>query len=83
MWNARGSQIETKFSDTLTEKLIDIGYHKLFISEKGSQSAKFTVVFEAGAGGGSQDWTKVMLEWQLGKTTFKKSSRLNNLGHRW
>jgi len=54
------SQTETEFSDTLSERLVDIGYHKLFIREKGAQNAKFTVVFESGAGGSSQDWIKVI-----------------------
>ena len=54
------SQSPTKFSDTLSEKLMDIGYHKLFISDKGIHDAKFTVVFESGAGGSSQDWAKVI-----------------------
>jgi len=47
-------------SDTLTEKLVDIGYgHHLFISEQGLQSSRFTIVFESGGGGGSQDWKQV------------------------
>ena len=52
-------QIETL--DTSAERLVKIGNHKLFISIKGSRDAKFTVVFESGAGGSSRDWTKVIL----------------------
>jgi len=54
------SQNTTKFSDTTVEMLVNIGNHKLFISEKESKNARFTVVFESGAGGGSQDWRKVI-----------------------
>jgi pimeloyl-ACP methyl ester carboxylesterase len=53
------SQSVTRTPDTLDEKLIDIGYHKLFISEAGPGNAKFTVIFESGAGGGANDWAKV------------------------
>src|SRR6185503_6530292 len=53
-------QNETQHSDTSVERLVKIGNHKLFISIKGNRDSKFTVVFEAGAGGGSQDWTKVI-----------------------
>lgn len=53
-------QNETQHSDTSIERLVKIGNHKLFISIKGSRDAKFTVVFESGAGGSSQDWTKVI-----------------------
>jgi len=53
-------QNEAQHSDTSAERLIKIGNHKLFISIKGRQDAKFTVVFEAGAGGSSRDWTKVI-----------------------
>ncbi len=51
---------QSQTPDPLEKKLLDIGYHKLFIREKGPQNAKFTVVFESGAGGGSQDWEKVI-----------------------
>jgi pimeloyl-ACP methyl ester carboxylesterase len=55
------SQHETKFAGTaFSERLVDIGNHKLFITEKGNKNAKFTVVFESGGGGSSQDWTKVI-----------------------
>ncbi len=47
------------FSDTLSERLVDIGYHKLFVSFTGDRNAKFTVLFEAGGGGSSKDWEKV------------------------
>ena len=53
-------QNETHTSDSSAEQLIKIGNHKLFITIKGSQDAKFTVVFEPGAGGSSRDWTKVI-----------------------
>ena len=53
-------QNDTQHSGTSGERLIKIGNHKLFISIKGSQDAKFTVVFESGAGGSSRDWTKVI-----------------------
>jgi len=45
---------------SIKTRLIQIGNHKLFISEKGNSNAKFTVVFESGSGGSSQDWTKVI-----------------------
>lgn len=51
-------QIQT--SNSSIARLAKIGNHKLFISIKGSSHAKFTVVFESGAGGSSQDWTKVI-----------------------
>jgi pimeloyl-ACP methyl ester carboxylesterase len=54
------SQSKSNFPDTLSGKLVTIGNHKLFVSEKGTQDAKFTVVFESGAGGTSKDWTKVI-----------------------
>lgn len=47
-------------SDASAVRLVEIGNHKLFISVKANQDAKFTVVFESGAGGRSQDWTKVI-----------------------
>src|SRR6478735_3269038 len=53
-------QAEVKKSDTLKEGLTAIGFYHLFMSERGNSNAKFTVVFESGAGGGSQDWTKVI-----------------------
>jgi len=53
-------QNETHTSDSSAEQLIKIGNHKLFISIKGSQDAKFNVVFESGAGGSSLEWTKVL-----------------------
>ena len=55
------AQNESKFSDTSSNgRLVDIGNHKLFISEKGNRNTKFTVVFESGAGGSSRDWEKVV-----------------------
>ncbi|TKK65248.1 alpha/beta hydrolase [Ilyomonas limi] len=53
-------QKETQTSDSSAAQLVKIGNHKLFISIKGSSDAKFTVVFESGAGGSSQDWTQVI-----------------------
>jgi len=53
-------QNENKISDTSAARVLELGNHKLFISEKGNRDAKFTVVFESGAGGSSQDWTKVI-----------------------
>src|SRR4030095_10039722 len=53
-------QNEAQHSDTSVERLVKIGNHKLFISIKGNQDSKFTVVFESGAGGSSTDWTKVI-----------------------
>lgn len=49
-----------EISDTAAERFIKIGNHKLFASIKGNQDAKFTVVFESGAGGSSRDWTEVI-----------------------
>lgn len=46
--------------DTSGNRMIDIGFHKLFISEMGNRDAPFTIVFESGAGGGARDWTKVI-----------------------
>jgi pimeloyl-ACP methyl ester carboxylesterase len=46
--------------DTSVERLEKIGNHKLFISIRGSRDAKFTVIFESGAGGSSKDWAKVI-----------------------
>lgn len=53
-------QQQTQTSDSSIARLVKIGNHKLFISIKGSSHAKFTVVFDSGAGGSSQDWTKVI-----------------------
>ncbi len=47
-------------SDTSIERLVKVGNHKLFIREKGNSDARFTVVFESGGGGSSQDWAKVI-----------------------
>jgi pimeloyl-ACP methyl ester carboxylesterase len=41
-------------------KLVEVGNHKLFISVHDRGSAKFTVVFESGGGGTSQDWSDVI-----------------------
>jgi len=51
---------QNRNSDTSAERFVKIGNHKLFISIHGNQDAKFTVVFESGAGGSSQDWIKVI-----------------------
>ena len=53
-------QSQAQRSDTSVERLVKIGNHQLFINVKGSWDAKFTVVFESGAGGSSRDWTKVI-----------------------
>jgi pimeloyl-ACP methyl ester carboxylesterase len=53
-------QNEANHLDTSVERLVKIGNHQLLISIKGSPEAKFTVVFESGAGGSSHDWTKVI-----------------------
>ena len=53
-------QTEAQPSDTSVDRLVEIGNHKLFIRIKESRDAKFTVVFESGAGGSSKDWTKVI-----------------------
>jgi len=47
-------------SDTSGERLVSIGNHKIFIREKGNQHAGFTVLFASGAGGSSEDWSKVI-----------------------
>lgn len=52
-------QSDSHLSDSSAESLIAIGNHKLFISAQGDPNAKFTVVFESGGGGSSQDWKKV------------------------
>jgi pimeloyl-ACP methyl ester carboxylesterase len=43
-----------------SEKLVQVGNHKLFIRETGDKKSKVTVVFESGAGGTSQDWSGVI-----------------------
>jgi pimeloyl-ACP methyl ester carboxylesterase len=53
-------QNKAPYWDTPVERLETIGNHKLFISVNGSPDAKFTVVFESGAGGGARDWRKVI-----------------------
>jgi pimeloyl-ACP methyl ester carboxylesterase len=53
-------QHEANHLDTSVERLVKIGNHQLLISIKGGPEAKFTVVFESGAGGSSHDWTKVI-----------------------
>jgi len=53
------TQSGTTLPDTFHEKFVAIGHHKLFIKETGPSNAKFTVVFESGAGGSSQDWEQV------------------------
>ena len=54
-------QSEAQHQDTSVERFVKIGNHQLFVSIKGSAEAKFTIVFESGAGGTSQDWKKVIL----------------------
>jgi pimeloyl-ACP methyl ester carboxylesterase len=46
--------------DTSGGKLIGLGFHKLFVREKGDRHAHVTIVFESGGGGSSNDWTKVI-----------------------
>ena len=53
------AQTKNERTDTLQEQFVDLGYHKLFARITGNQQAKFTVVFESGAGGSSKDWEKV------------------------
>lgn len=53
------SQDKPTLSDAPHEQVVDIGYHKLFSSWTGPAEAKFTVVFESGAGGGANDWKAV------------------------
>ena len=53
-------QAQVTLSDSTHERFIPVGNHKLFIRETGSPDAKFTVIFESGAGGGANDWTKVV-----------------------
>lgn len=53
------SQSSTMLSDTISERFVDIGYHKLFVSIAGASRSKFTVVFESGAQGSSKDWEGV------------------------
>jgi pimeloyl-ACP methyl ester carboxylesterase len=55
--------------DAPVERLETVGNHKLFCSVKGSPDAKFTVVFESGAGGGARDWRKVISMLPLGIRT--------------
>lgn len=53
------AQTKNERTDPLQERFVDLGYHKLFARIAGNQQAKFTVVFESGAGGSSKDWEKV------------------------
>lgn len=46
--------------DTRTERLLQVGNHKLFMTMNEVEDPTFTVVFQSGAGSTSQDWTKVM-----------------------
>lgn len=46
--------------DTPQTQYVTIGHHKLFMMQKGPAKARFTIVFEAGGGGSSRDWAKVM-----------------------
>lgn len=54
------AQKDTREPGIAEERFIKIGNHKIFVRIKGSENPKFTVVFESGAGGGLQDWTKVI-----------------------
>jgi pimeloyl-ACP methyl ester carboxylesterase len=53
------SQSSTILSDIRSEKFVDIGYHKLFVSITGISNSKVTVIFESGGGGSSKDWERV------------------------
>ncbi|MFT3749129.1 MAG: alpha/beta hydrolase [Agriterribacter sp.] len=53
-------QDKAQAPDSAIERLVKVGNHNLFISVRGSAKSPFTVVFESGAGGTSQDWIKVM-----------------------
>lgn len=53
-------QNEVLHTDTSVGRLLKIGNHQLFLSIKENPQAKFTIVFESGAGGSSQDWAKVI-----------------------
>ncbi|MBA4056556.1 MAG: hypothetical protein C0490_17710, partial [Marivirga sp.] len=46
-------------ADSSFEKLVDIGYHRLFVNLFEPHGAKLTVIFEPGAGGTSKDWERV------------------------
>jgi pimeloyl-ACP methyl ester carboxylesterase len=46
--------------DTPQTQYVTIGHHKLFMMQKGPAKARFAIVFEAGGGGSSRDWAKVM-----------------------
>ena len=48
------------FTDSASERSVNIGYHRLFMRIKGSEQARFTIVFESGGGGTSKDWAKVI-----------------------
>lgn len=52
------SQVAKK--DTAIERAVQIGNHKLFVSERGNKFSGITIVFESGAGGTSKDWAKVI-----------------------
>lgn len=47
-------------ADSVLEKFVIVGNHQLFIRTKGPSRAPFTVVFESGGGGTSNDWNKVI-----------------------
>src|SRR5262245_60935020 len=55
-------QAEINSTGIIKSGFVQIGNHKLFIEERGDKKAKYTIVFESGAGGTSQDWKKVIAE---------------------
>lgn len=53
------SQSKPINSGSFREGFVDIGYHRLFANYNNPQDANFTVIFETGAGGNSNDWALV------------------------
>src|SRR6185369_10461967 len=53
------SQSKPMLSDAVNEGYVNLGFHKLFVRFKRIQNSKFTIVFESGGGGNSNEWTKV------------------------
>lgn len=54
------AQSQGTASDSVQGTFQNLGYHKLFVKESGPNSARYTVVFESGAGGNSGDWERVL-----------------------
>ncbi len=55
-----GIEAQSKSGSVSVDHLFSIGYHQLFLSQRGLQSATVTIVFESGAGGSSKDCEKVI-----------------------